>query len=73
MDALFWNGNVVQENRPNLKGLIFKLHKQNEITGFKICILTIYKLELENRIITLLKLLFIFMMRNEEVLQDLHF
>lgn len=53
--------------------VILKLQEEFEITGFKPYILTIYKPQLENKIINLVESLFIFMIPNKEMLHNLHF
>lgn len=70
---LYFEINTVWGNWSKWKSLIFKLHEEIENTGFKPCILTIYKPELENKIINLFELCFIFIVTNEEILQDLLF
>ena len=62
---------MVWEDWSNLKILILNLYEEVVVTGFKPDILTIYKLELENRIIHLFEPLFIFMIPNEH--KDPHF
>lgn len=60
---------MVWEDWSNLK--ILNLYEEVVVTGFKPYILTIYKLQLENRIIHLFESLFIFMIPNEHI--DPHF